>query len=160
MPQETPSPMTLVHSHEIVKFRIFTDLNKKRIGTFREEVPITVSTTARATGNRLRPHSAQRKPMPNTHPQEYNEAAPYLFPEHETSEGAAENKQYPKREPPPNPSRVQGSVETSFRHAFKSSRPVMLNRPSQITQPRQTRARPAGHVGVPPKPNSRSTSNK
>ena len=34
MPKQTSGPMSLVHSHEIMKLRIFTSLNERRKGTF------------------------------------------------------------------------------------------------------------------------------
>ena len=78
MPKETPRPRNLIHSHEIMKFRIFTSLNKRRIGT----IPKKVSITAKATGNRLSTNTAQKKDVsrsckvPTLSREDHNEPLP------------------------------------------------------------------------------------
>ena len=51
--QETSGPVTLIHSHDTMKLRIFTDLNKRRKGTFPEKVTITIRSTTKPTWKRL-----------------------------------------------------------------------------------------------------------
>ena len=41
MPKQTPGPMSLSHSHEIMKFRIVTNLNKRWKGTLPKKMTIS-----------------------------------------------------------------------------------------------------------------------
>ena len=66
MPEETPGPMSLVLSHEIVKLRIFTNLNKRRKGTFPKKMTIILRSTTKPTRDRLAFNLAQQKTIPST----------------------------------------------------------------------------------------------
>ena len=65
MPKQAPRPMPLIHSHEIMKLRIFTDLNRRK-GTFPKQMTITIRCTAKPTKNRLPLDPTQQKTIPDT----------------------------------------------------------------------------------------------
>ena len=50
----------------MVKFRIFTNLNQRRVRTFPKEVPISISLTAEAAWNDFSPGMTEKKSVPNT----------------------------------------------------------------------------------------------
>ena len=51
MPEQTPRPKRLIHLHEFVKFRIFTNLNKRWKRAIPKKMTIMIITTTKPTRN-------------------------------------------------------------------------------------------------------------
>ena len=66
IPEQTPGPTSLILSHEIMKLGTFTNLNKRRKGTFTEKGDHHHQVHHKSTWNRLHPDPTKEKPIPNT----------------------------------------------------------------------------------------------
>ena len=66
MPQETRRPMTLVHSHEIMKFRILTDFNQKRTRIFQKKVPTAIGIPTQPSPTYGKSYQPLKTDMPGT----------------------------------------------------------------------------------------------
>ena len=65
----------------MVKFRIFTSLNQRRVRTFPKEVPISISLTAEAAWNDFSPGMTEKKSVPKTpnHDASEQSVVPYSY---------------------------------------------------------------------------------
>ena len=66
MPVQTPGPMGLFFPHQIMKLRFFTNLNKRRKGTFPKQMTITIWLPTKPTRYNLVPNPTKKKTIPNT----------------------------------------------------------------------------------------------
>ena len=66
VPEQASWPIRLIQTHEIVKFRIFTNLDKRRKRATPQKMTIIIRSTTKPTRNRLTPHPTKKQTIPNT----------------------------------------------------------------------------------------------
>ena len=146
MPEQTSRPVTLVHSHEIMKLRVFTDLNKREEGALPKQMTITTSTTAKLKWHGLLP--SQKETIPNTTNQHTPQQCLISLPNMARVKDLQRTR-HVKKCPARNPLPAHRSAATVPCQALKTA----LNRTSKIAQGKQPRVSPANHRRVPPKAN-------
>ena len=144
--------MTLIHFHEIMKFRIFTSLNKRKKGTFPKQMTITIRSNTESTVSRLTRILQRRKPF-QTPP---NKGEPYLCLEHEKNQGSAKSHELQKRTTPKTSSPTKISCNL-IAPSIKNSSLEMLKKTRQIAKQRLTRPRPSKSKRIPSQTNLSST---
>ena len=120
MPKQAPRPMTLVHSHEIVKLRMFTNLNKRSKGTFPKKMAITIRSSTEPTGNRLPPNPAKEKTIPNTTYHDTSKQSLINFPNMRRVK-ELQRAMHISRGPPRKPFLPQRPAATLFRQASRTA---------------------------------------
>ena len=135
VPKQAPVPLTLIHSHETMKLRIFTNLNKRRVRTIPKKMTIPVSTTTEPTRDKLSTHPPQKKAIPD--PTNHNNTQKRLIsiPNMRRSKELVRATNIQKRASP----KTTPCTEISRNLAppsRKNGRSEVLNTTSQVTQAR------------------------
>ena len=159
MPEQAPRPIRLIQSHEIMKFRTFTNLNERRKRTIPKKVTIIVRSTTELTGNRLTSHPTKEQTIPDTTNHDATKQSLIFFPNMRRIKELqrAMNIQQRTTTKTLTTAKISSNLVTP---GIKNSSPKMLNKASQITKQGQTRPNPSQGTRVPLKANLSSTSRK
>ena len=119
MPEQAPRPVRLIQSYEIMKFRIFTNLNKKRKRPIPKKVTIIVRSPTEPTRNRLTTNTTKKKTIPDTTYHNGTKQCLISFTNMRRISGAAKNHGCPKEAHLEKPFRPQRSAVTLLRQASR-----------------------------------------
>ena len=139
MPEQAPWPMSLILPHEIMKLRTFTDLYKRRKGTFPKQMTIPTRSTTESTVSRLTSNPSKEKTIPDTTNHDATKQSLISFSNMRRIKELqrAMNIYQGSSAKTLSPTQVSSNL---IAPSIKNSRPKMLNRTSQVTKQRQNQA--------------------